>query len=54
MWHTYDVNSGKDISTLYAAKNFLNAKNVPLDSMDHVDVAYDLFEQYTEALILSA
>ena len=55
MWNTlYDVNSGKDIGTLYAAKNFLNAKNVPLDPMDNVDAAYDFFEQYTEALIVSA
>ena len=55
VWHTlYDVNSGKDIGTLYAAKNFLNAENVPLDLMHNVDAAYDLFEQYTEAPILSA
>jgi hypothetical protein len=55
VWNTlYNVNSGKDIGTLYAAKNFLNAKNVPLDPMDNVDAAYDFFEQYTEALIVSA
>jgi hypothetical protein len=44
VWNTlYDVNSGKDIGTLYAAKNFLNAKNFPLDPMDNVDAAYDFF-----------
>jgi hypothetical protein len=50
----YDVNSGKDIGTLYAANNFLNAKNVPLNPMDDVDASYEFLEQYTEALILAA
>ena len=50
----YVVSSGKDNGTIYAARNFLNAKNVPLDPMDNVDAAYEFLEEYTEALILSA
>ena len=39
---------------MYAAKNFLNAVNVPLVPMDDVDASFEFLKQYTEGLILAA
>ena len=50
----YDKNSAAEPGTLYAAKNFLNATNVPLQPMDDVDQSFEFFKQYTEALLLAA
>ena len=48
-----DKNSASDIGTLYQAKNFLNAVNMPLNPMDDPDASYDLLASFTDALILS-
>eukprot|EP00794_Sanderia_malayensis_P002024 gene2024-2301_t len=50
----YDSKSAADQGTLYSAKNFLNAKNVPSNPMHDIDATYDLIQQYTEALIVTA
>ena len=50
----YDKHSAAEIGTMYAAKNFLNAVNVPLVPMDDVDASFEFLKQYTEGLILAA
>ena len=50
----YDHDSAGDQGTLFAARNFLNARNVPTNPMNDVDATFDFLEQYTEALILAA
>ena len=55
IWHLlYDKNSTGDICTLYAAKNLLNATNVPLEPMDDVDASIDFLTEYTKAIVLAA
>ena len=55
IWHLlYDKGSASNIGTLYAAKNFLHATNVPEDPMDDVDATIDFLTEYTKALILAA
>ena len=49
----YDTESAANIGTLHAARNFLNARNVPLNPMDNVDATFDFLEQYTDAMILA-
>lgn len=50
----YSSKSAQDKGTLYAAKNFLNASNVPVDPMKDVNGATDFLWKYTDAMILSA
>ena len=55
IWHLlYDKDSAGDIGTLFAAKNFLHASNVPAEPMEYVDAAIDFLREYTKALILAA
>ena len=54
MWRILlDQNSASDVRTLYQAKNFLNAVNMPLNPMDDLDASYDPFASFTDALVLS-
>eukprot|EP00794_Sanderia_malayensis_P004311 gene4311-4883_t len=50
----YDKHSASDIGTLHAARNFLNATNVPPSPMDNPDDAFDLLDKYTNALIIAS
>ena len=50
----YSSKSAQDKGTLYAAKNFLNASNIPVDPMKDVNGATDFLWKYTDAMILSA
>ncbi len=55
MWHLlYDKDSSRDISTLYAEKNFLHATKVQDDPMKDVDATIDFLTEYTKAMILAA
>lgn len=54
MWRILlEKNSASDVGTLYQAKNFLNAVNMPLNPMDDPDASYDLLASFTDALVLS-
>lgn len=50
----YDRDSGCDVGTLYAAKNFLHATKVQDDPMKDVDATIDFLTEYTKAMILAA
>ena len=52
--HLYDPASSGDKGTLYAARNYLNARNVTVDPIKNVNAAEHLLTQFTIALILAA
>ncbi len=52
--HLYDTTSSGDKGTLYAARNFLEARKVTSDPMRNINAAADLISQYTVALVIAA
>lgn len=50
----YDTSSGADKVTLYAARNFLESRNVTKDPMKNINAASDLLETYTKSLVTAA
>lgn len=46
------MDSSADKGTLHAARNFLMARNVPVDIMKDVNAATDFLGRYTDAMIL--
>ena len=52
--HLYDTSSSAEKVTLYAARNFLEARNVTSDPMKDVNAASDLLEAYTKSLVTAA
>ena len=52
--HLYDVSSASEKGTLYAARNYLNARNVTADPIKNINAAEHLLSQYAIALILAA
>lgn len=52
--HLYDTTSSGDKGTLYAARNFLEARGVTSDPMKNINAAADLITQYTIALVIAA
>ncbi len=52
--HLYDTTSSGDKGTLYAARNFLEARGVTTDPMKNINAAADLITQYTIALVIAA
>ena len=52
MWKIlYSVKSASDIGTLYQARNFLNARNVPVDPTKDVNVCEEFLTKYDDALL---
>ena len=49
----FNPKSAGDKGALYSAKNFLNAKNVPVNPMHDIDATFDFIQQYTEALVIA-
>ena len=55
LWHQfYNTKSSKDIGTLYSARNYLNARNVPADPMKDLNASEELMLKYTDCLVLCA
>ena len=52
--HLYDTTSSGDKGTLYAARNFLEARKVGSDPMRNINAAADLITQLTIALVIAA
>lgn len=51
--YLYKTNSQKDIGTLYAARNAINARNVTQDPRHNFYAAEELLNKYTESYLLS-
>ncbi|XP_072166071.1 uncharacterized protein [Diadema setosum] len=55
IWKTlYDPSSSADQGTLYAARNFLEARNVTSNPMKNINAAADVVEKFTVALVIAA
>ncbi|XP_033638557.1 uncharacterized protein LOC117299208 [Asterias rubens] len=52
--HLYNTTSSGDKGTLYAARNFLEARRITSDPMRNINAAADLISQYTTALVIAA
>jgi len=54
MWHhLHSTQSAKDVGTLYAARNILEARNVTADPKDNFYAASDLLEKFTAAYLVA-
>ncbi|XP_071476351.1 uncharacterized protein [Diadema antillarum] len=52
--HLYDLASGADKGTLFASRNYLEARNVTADPLKNINAGEHLLTQFTISLILSA
>ena len=48
----YDTDSASDTGTIYAARNFLKARNVPMNPMSDFNASKYFLQKYTEALVV--
>ena len=50
----YDVQSTSDVGTLYQARTFLNARNVPKEPMKNANACEELLSKYSDSLLIVA